>query len=139
MAAATEHYNRNQDQAGAETTGAGVRLLMSALWGGLQIASPDNGRLFLIAAFAFALLATLWHVTMQNRVVWHFACTSDALLYCLARWCDHLSSLSIRQSWFINGMRSRNRNDAPNGPDFLRDALWFAFRWIAGQQFYTAE
>ena len=33
---------------------------MSALWGGLQIASPDNGRLFLIAAFAFALLATLW-------------------------------------------------------------------------------
>ncbi|WP_205855150.1 hypothetical protein [Pirellula sp. SH-Sr6A] len=26
MAAATEHYNRNQDRAGTETTGAGVRL-----------------------------------------------------------------------------------------------------------------
>ncbi len=91
---------------------------MSALWGGLQIASPDNGRLFLIAAFAFALLATLWaRFDAKSRSCLAFLPVLQMLyFFCMARWCDHLSSLSIRQSWFINGMRSWNRNDAPNGP-----------------------
>ncbi|XZE34296.1 hypothetical protein SH501x_005113 [Pirellulaceae bacterium SH501] len=64
MAATTEHYNRNQDRAGTETTGAGVRLPMK------RTPAPDIPFPWMTPTKEIYSEASLWWSSIDTSKNW---------------------------------------------------------------------